>query len=56
MKKYLSETEMLIQGIYISCKAWQTEADQLCNNRSSKTLQDYKRHVEQQSRGYKTHA
>ena len=47
MKKYLSEIEMLIQGIYVSGKAWQIEADKLCND--SKTLQDYMRHVEQQS-------
>ena len=32
MKKYLSETEMLIQGICISGKAWQTETDKLCND------------------------
>ena len=43
MKKYSSETEMLIQGIYISSKAWQIEADKLCID--SNTLQDYMRHV-----------
>ena len=38
---------MLIQGIYISGKAWQIEADQWCN--SSKMLQDYKRPVTKHS-------
>ena len=45
---------MLIQRIYISGKAWQIEADKSCND--SKTLQDYKRHVELQSHGSKTQA
>ena len=43
---------MLIQGIYISGKAWQIEADKSCNN--SKIMQDYKGHTEQQSNGRKT--
>ena len=43
---------MLIQGIYISGKARQIEAEKSCND--SKTLQDYKPHVEQQSHGRKT--
>ena len=34
---------MFIQGIYISGKAWQIEADKSCND--SKTLQDYMKHV-----------
>ena len=38
--------------MYISGKAWQIDADKLCND--SKTSQDYKRHVEQQSHGRKT--
>ena len=43
-----SETEMLIQGIYTSGKAWHI-TDKSCND--SKTLQDNMRHVEQQSHG-----
>ena len=43
---------MLKQGIYISGKAWQIEADKLCND--NKTLQDYMRHVEQQSHSWQT--
>ena len=35
-----------MQGIYVSGKAWQIEADKSCNN-DSKVLQDYKRHFEQ---------
>ena len=45
---------MLIQGINISGKAWQIEADKSCND--SKTLQDYMTHVEQQCHGRKTDA
>ena len=52
MKKYSSETEMLIQ-LYISGKAWRNEADKSCND--CKMLQDYMSHVEQQSHGRKTH-
>ena len=52
MTKYLSETEMLIQGIYISSTASQIEADKLCND--SEPMQDYMRHTEQQSHGHKT--
>ena len=43
-----------ITSIIISGKAQQIEADKLCNE--SKTLQDYMRHVEQQSHGHKTNA
>ena len=42
---------MLIQGIFVSGKAWQNVADKSCND--SKALQDYKRHVEQQFQGRK---
>ena len=42
-KTYSSETEMLIQGIYISDKALQVEADKSCND--GKTLQDYMRRL-----------
>lgn len=52
--KFCSETEILIQGIYTSSKAWHIEANKSCND--SKTLQDYMRHVEQQSHGRKTDA
>ena len=44
---------MLIEGIYISGKAWQIKSDKSCND--SKTLQDDTRHVEQQSHGRKTY-
>ena len=45
---------MTLQGIYISGKPWQIEADKSCND--SKMLQDYMRHVEQQFHSRKTHA
>ena len=54
MKKYSSDTEMLIDGVCIGSKAWQTEADKMSND--SEMLQDYIKHIEQQSHGCKTHA
>ena len=54
MKKYSSETEMFSQGKYIIGRARKIEADKSCND--SKTLQDYMRHVKQQSHGRKTQA
>ena len=53
MKKYSSETEMFIQGIHISGKAWQIEADKSWND--GKKLKGYMRHVVQQSHSRKTH-
>ena len=50
----MSETEVLIRGIYISGKQCQIEADKSRND--SKTLQNHTKRVEQQSRGRKTHA
>ena len=32
MKKCFSETDMLIQGLSISGKAWQIKADKPCND------------------------
>ena len=52
MKNYSSKTEMLLQGIYISGKAWQIKADKSCKD--SKTFQGYMRHVDQQSHGRKS--
>ena len=42
---------MLLWGIYIGGKAWQTEV----RAHDTRTLQDYMRQVEQQSHGLKTH-
>lgn len=50
----LKQRIYLKQGIYTSSKAWHIEVDNSCND--SKTLQDYMRHVEQQSHGRKTDA
>ena len=54
MKKYSTEIEMIIQGKYISGKAWQIEADKSCND--NKMLQDSMRHIEQQFHGLKIQA
>ena len=44
---WLQNTNIHHQGLYISGKAWQIEADKLYND--GKTLQEYTRHVEQVS-------
>ena len=43
-----------LMGIFTIGKAWQIEGDKSYND--SKVLQDYMRHIEQQSRGGRTHA
>lgn len=49
-----SETEILIQEINASGKAWHTEADKSWYDNT--TMQNYMRHIAQQSHGYKTYA